>query len=348
MQDADDMTAVTSAQSTTSLNLKHYGAVTARDLENLPRSLKKLWIGPYFATNLSPRSIIEKLPVSHLTHLDIDLSKLQTSDEQQDELVVAVMHRATKLVQFGLRMHPHEGTGGDSLAASIARALHRAPANMRSLDLQKNRIGDSGLQNLVSALSNNDCAITHLNLGYNHLTSVGCKALAELLVSKNCRLETVDLSCNSGIDQDGFLYLVEAFKSNTTLRQISLALCPQLRRQLSSPVTGNTRCVHQHLLQCLEVYNSTLEYICLPQTQLLECSRDCGNAQTMIGYYLALNRVGRRFLVRNEEEADVSASLWPGIMARAARHDATQQTPGHNSTFYFLRNTVPIWAVSKQ
>jgi len=346
MHGTDDMTL---SSHYTSLNLKHYGAITARDLENLPRSLEKLWIGPYFATNLSLRSIIEKLPMTYLTHLDLDLSKLHTSCEQQDDTVAAVLQHATKLVHFGLRMHPQEKGGGDSLSMSIAKSLHSA-ANMASLDLHKNRIGDAGVQTLVSAISSNGCAITQLDLSYNHLTSVGCKALAQLLVSKDCRLEILDLSCNSGIDQDGFLALVEAFKSNTSLRRISLALCPQLRRQNCSAATANPYCcVHQQLLQCLELYNSNLQWICLPQTQLLECSRDCGNAQTMIGYYLALNRVGRRFLITKETEDHVviPTSLWPRIIARAARLEARHKGSCNDSMFYFLQNTVPIWAAGE-
>lgn len=330
------------------MDLRQYGAITARDLELLPRSLRQLSLGPYFAPSLTTRAIVEAVPVSHLTHLHLDLSKVLHEDDavERDVAVVRLLQRcraagpAAPLQHLALRLRPsaqdghgdeHEGMPGDDLARILARHLPNCCRNVRSLNLDGNMIGDAGVQALVQALSSafsdntQTFNLQHLSLSNNLITSLSCQVLASLLATNDvCQLKSLDLSHNAGIGLDGMFVIVQALQGNTSLRNISWVGCGQM-------LQCHETMIYERLLDLLERYNTTLVSIGVPSSYRREFASGHQLLQRQkekLCCWLLLNRSGRYLLrqqPRGDDVAPLPTGLWPHVFARASQVEQQQQ-----------------------
>ncbi|XP_063049637.1 NLR family CARD domain-containing protein 3-like [Engraulis encrasicolus] len=122
--------------------------------------------------------------------------------------------------------------------AALAAALKSNPSHLEELDLRGNDPGDSGVELLTSALTNQKCKLRLLSDGAEkvceNLTSVlggnplllteldlrgkipgdsGVKQLCALLEDSHCRVKTLNLS-HCGVTGEGYAALTSALKSN--------------------------------------------------------------------------------------------------------------------------------------
>ncbi|XP_077077522.1 NLR family CARD domain-containing protein 3-like isoform X2 [Siphateles boraxobius] len=93
----------------------------------------------------------------------------------------------------------------DEGCVALASALRSNPSHLRTLDLSKNKLGDSGIKQLSDLLENPHCKLERLGLCDCCVTGEGCVALASALRSNPSHLRTLDLSKNklgdSGVKQ---------------------------------------------------------------------------------------------------------------------------------------------------
>jgi len=321
----------------TSVNLRHHRSLSEIELRQLPSGLDRLWIGPSFDSSLTTVcSIVESLP-PQLSDLDLDMTQLasrggvvvasdashprqQTDDFITKECVSRLFKRIHTLRSLSLRLPQGIGDRG---AIALASTLGQAQC-LTLLDLRECRIQDPGLVALSKALQSS--SIRGLIISWSTVTPMGIGALAAAL-RNDPPLESLNLSCADGVDDESIRQLVSGLRENSTLLELSLFCCSSI-----GEASGRL------LLQCLQgggdegsshYCNTTLERINLKGTKVPKCY------QVQIEYYLQLNRAGRKFVInysedRNERkrrphQRQLALSLWPYILAKhARRRDGTE------------------------
>jgi Ran GTPase-activating protein (RanGAP) involved in mRNA processing and transport len=111
-------------------------------------------------------------------------------------------------------------------ASYIAEALRTTRA-LRKLDLDRNTIGDKGLQYIAEVLATNTTLTDHeLSLRECGLsfTEESGPALTEML-RRNKSLRELDLSFNKAISDNAASFIIEGLKKNTTLKTLDLNYC---------------------------------------------------------------------------------------------------------------------------
>jgi hypothetical protein len=190
---------------------------------------------------------------------------------------------------------------GDQGCKVIAAAL---PTNttLKALTLAESTISDAACVDIANALALNTNLI-RLNLSDNKISDTGCQALARALES-NTTLERLTLFGNK-VGNIGVQALAGALQGgNSTLRQLNLA--------------GNERIIGEKPYDALAAMlheNMTLEGLWVPPA----------DDESKIKFYLKLNRVGRRDLLRNANQV----RLWANAFSSCA--------DDLNCLFYLLR-----------
>ncbi|XP_050961072.1 ribonuclease inhibitor-like isoform X5 [Labeo rohita] len=140
----------------------------------------------------------------------------------------------------------------DEGCSAVTSALKSNPSHLRELNLNWNKLGDSGVKNLsdllmntqfklekldlcycsiteeqclilTSALKSNPSHLRELNLSWNKLGDSGVKNLSDLLMNTQFKLEKLDL-CECSITEKQCLILTSALKSNPShLRELNLS-----------------------------------------------------------------------------------------------------------------------------
>jgi Leucine Rich repeat len=322
-----------------------------------------------------------------LQTLDLDLTKLPFHNAtERDDTVAAVFGRFSAVTELGLHLHPvafddpteypadttedHSlRRPGDGTALAVANAMLVSPTmvpHLDCLDLSRNAIGDLGVQALVSALllslstqqqKQRPSSLRALNLSHNALSDSACQSLSVLL-DMYPSLEQLDLSYNTDVTAAGLDVLVQALRSNTSLRRIALQGCSILYyddddSSNDDDDAGATTAVWK-LVQCLEHNNMTLESVqllLLPQgRRMTTISQQPSPPPPVLAHWLELNRLGRR-IVRLPHRT----VLLPHLLERAAaggggrRTKNSSQNSNNSSSsisnlYSLLKSTVTDWA----
>ncbi|XP_056107536.1 NLR family CARD domain-containing protein 3-like [Rhinichthys klamathensis goyatoka] len=173
----------------------------------------------------------------------VTLKAQNTADEVLQKLMpVVTATRSAVLSKCGVT---------DKGCAALGSALRSNPSHLRTLNLNLNNIGDSGVKQLSIVLENphcklkelwlSDCGVTaegcvalasalrsnpshlrYLNLSYNKLGDSGVKLLSAVLEDSHCKLEKLWLS-KCGVTDEGCAALASALRSNPShLRELNL------------------------------------------------------------------------------------------------------------------------------
>jgi hypothetical protein len=123
------------------------------------------------------------------------------------------------------------GLGNYGVGCLVLGGLDRNPS-LRMLVLDRNKIGDSGAAEVVTAMARHG-ALEALSLALNMIGPAGALALSKALSSPEYPLKHLNLEGNA-IGSSGCGYLGEALKKNQTLTELNLA-----GNQISDAKMGN-------------------------------------------------------------------------------------------------------------
>ncbi|XP_060779073.1 NACHT, LRR and PYD domains-containing protein 12-like [Neoarius graeffei] len=149
---------------------------------------------------------------SKLTEVDLSSNHLEDSGVKQ--LYVGLKSPNCKLEKLGLTEC--------NLMMESCKALAEVLSShhfLTELDLSKNGLQNSGVQQLSEGLKNQSCILKILRLTECNLMMESCKALAEVLSSHLCFLTELDLSKN-GLQNSGVHQLSEGLKNQSCILKI--------------------------------------------------------------------------------------------------------------------------------
>mmetsp|Transcript_91920 Transcript_91920/g.297326 ORF Transcript_91920/g.297326 Transcript_91920/m.297326 type:complete len:673 (-) Transcript_91920:55-2073(-) len=204
---------------------------------------------------------------------------------------------------------------GDRLCERLAENLALNPC-VRWLQLDRNLLGDTSALALASMLSRPDVAVQSLDLDFNRISDTGAGHLSDAL-EVNTSLRELQLHCNA-IGPKGAAVLAKALKSNSSLRALSLhgnaigdsgaiALAEVLQvnaslHTLSLHGTGVGDAGASKIAEMLEV-NSSLREVSLGGNSI-------GNdAAAKFGKMIAMNSTLQELHLNNNLISDDGASL---------------------------------------
>jgi Ran GTPase-activating protein (RanGAP) involved in mRNA processing and transport len=225
--------------------------------------------------------------------------------------------------------------------------------SLKHLVLSQNELGNTGCQEMAQALLNNttlktlalaeiamddeSCAslsklfatntsLQHLNISDNKVTNVGCKLLANDGLSRNATLRSLSLNVNK-IGNQGVVALASTLEMtcNDTLEHLNLV--------------GNEMIMGPKVYQTLATLlqkNMSLKELWIP-------GGGGGEDESMMEFYLKLNRIGRRDLLRTS-----SSKLTDWVKAFVASSEKEEDL---SVLYFFVRSNpavfdVNTWAVA--
>ncbi|XP_072133413.1 uncharacterized protein [Mobula birostris] len=109
---------------------------------------------------------------------------------------------------------------GESGVKLVSAALRKAECKIQKLWLRDVGLTDSGVEQLASALSTNP-SLMELNLNDNKLGDSGVKLVSEALRNSKCKIQKLWLR-NVGLTDSGAQDLVSALRTNPSLKELSL------------------------------------------------------------------------------------------------------------------------------
>ncbi|XP_053194936.1 NACHT, LRR and PYD domains-containing protein 14-like, partial [Scomber japonicus] len=209
------------------------------DLKESPDfRLETLILGDCSSSETSCASLISALKCnpSHQRELNLSNNKLQDSDvEQLCDLLKSPHCRLMFLLLYGCSL-------SETSCASLISALKSNPSHLRCLNLSRNKLQDSDVEQLCDLLKSPHCRLMHLHcaslistlkanpsqwrtldLSYNKLQDSDVEQLCDLLKSPHCRLEDLRL-VGCSLSETSCASLISALKSNPShLRQLDLS-----------------------------------------------------------------------------------------------------------------------------
>ncbi|XP_067916037.1 NACHT, LRR and PYD domains-containing protein 12-like isoform X4 [Heterodontus francisci] len=110
---------------------------------------------------------------------------------------------------------------GDSGVKLLSEALRNPDCKIQKLELENNKLTDSCIEDLTSALSTN-WSLTDLDLSYNKLGDSGVKLLSEALRNPDCKIQRLQLE-NNNLTASCIEVLASAVSTNRSLTDLDLS-----------------------------------------------------------------------------------------------------------------------------
>ncbi|XP_076835971.1 NACHT, LRR and PYD domains-containing protein 12-like [Brachyhypopomus gauderio] len=195
-------------------------------------------------------SALRSNPLSHLRELNMNHNKLGDSGVKQLSALLEYRHNKLEILDLSNCNVTEEGC---ATLASALRSNHSS--HLKELNLNRNKPGDSGVEQLSALLKNRHCKLEilelsgccipeegcvalvsalrsnpsshlrELNLDINKPGDSGVKQLSALLKNSHCKLEKLEL-CDCSITEEGCTALSSALMSNPSshIRELNLTL----------------------------------------------------------------------------------------------------------------------------
>ncbi|XP_062392911.1 NACHT, LRR and PYD domains-containing protein 12-like [Sardina pilchardus] len=240
----------------------------------LPVVTSSTYAGLY-ECNLSDKScsyLASALKTSHSSNLRVlDLGYNKLLDSGVELLCSALCHHNCKLEELELNMC----NLSDKSCSYLASALKTShSSNLRVLRLGWNKLLDSGVELLCSALCHHNCKLEELELDNCNLTNKSCSYLASALkTSHSSNLRVLNLSNNKLLDS-GVELLCSALCHNCKLEELRLDNC-NLTNKSCSYLASALKTSHSSNLRVLNLSNNKL----LDSGVELLCSALCHNCK---------------------------------------------------------------------
>ncbi|XP_039618252.1 NACHT, LRR and PYD domains-containing protein 3-like [Polypterus senegalus] len=198
-------------------------------------------------------------PHSRLTDLNLSDNKLENSGVT--ELCGGLWNKNCKIEILSLS-HCHLTSRCCSALSSAFSAPH---SRLTKLELNDNKLGDSGVDQLCEGLKSENCKLKILCLSKCHLTSGCCSALSLVLSAPHSPLTELDLSINQ-LGDSGVTVLCKGLRSeNCKLKTLSLASC-HLTSRCCSALSSALSAPHSQLtelnLGVVDLKDSGLTELC--------------------------------------------------------------------------------------
>ncbi|XP_053346169.1 NLR family CARD domain-containing protein 3-like [Clarias gariepinus] len=185
---------------------------------------------------------------------EFDLNKYISPEKITDEVLVRVMPVIAESRKAIIRCNTIKERSGEALVSvlnSETSNLKELHLTVKTLDLSRYKLTDSGVKRLSAVLENPHCKVEtlwlescgvsdegcaaltsalrlnpshlrELDLSYNNLGDSGVKCLSAVLENPLCKLETLSL-CKCGVSDEGCAALTSALRSNPShLRELDL------------------------------------------------------------------------------------------------------------------------------
>ncbi|KAL1251668.1 hypothetical protein QQF64_019464, partial [Cirrhinus molitorella] len=127
---------------------------------------------------------------SNLTELDLSQTTLKNSAMKYFSTLFKNAQCRLKKLKFNCNDITEEG------CAALTSAFNSNPLNLIELDLSGNKLGNSGVTEICTLLTNSQCTLQRLRLSDCSITEEGYKALASALRSNPSHLIELDLTGN--------------------------------------------------------------------------------------------------------------------------------------------------------
>ncbi|XP_048103440.1 NACHT, LRR and PYD domains-containing protein 14-like isoform X3 [Alosa alosa] len=192
-------------------------------LKHINCSLEKLRLEDCGLSGDSCKEISSVLQSEHSLLRELDLSDNPLEDSGVELLSAGLKHTNSRLEKLGL----YNCNLTDKSCSYLASALKTSrSSNLRVLHLSENKLLDSGVELLCSALCHQNCKLEELWLYNCNLTDKSCSYLASALkTSRSSNLRVLHLSENKLLDSGVELLCSALCHQNCTLEELQLYSC---------------------------------------------------------------------------------------------------------------------------
>lgn len=250
-----------------------------------------------------------------LESLDLRRNTLQNGEALEMAHALTTSNRSLQVLHLA-------NTDIDSQTAVALGEMLASNTCLIDLDLGGNQqIGHVGATAIAGGLR----TLQHLDLRNTRLGVNGAKAIADMLTT-NTTLKSLNLSRNNFGDE-GAIHVAEALVQNKTLKTLSLSMCSISK---TGAIYLGRVMSEMHGIQQLFLYQNPIDQE--GSLALLEGLKsnmsliDFGVEKRFmpsceeVSFYLKLNRIGRRALLRDDDT--FPETLWSTLLSRAQNPDA--------------------------
>ncbi|KAL7858969.1 hypothetical protein SRHO_G00141160 [Serrasalmus rhombeus] len=196
-------------------------AALVKVIKSNPSHLKELNLSYNEPGEPGVKELSDLLKSSHCKLETLQLAGCRITDEGCAALCKALKSNSSSQMR---ELNLNYNKPGQSGVKKLSDLLEDPHCKLETLQLERCSITDEGCAALVKALKSNPSShLRELDLNYNEPGDSGVKKLSDLLKNSYCKLEKLEL-CYCSITDEGCAALVKALKSNSSsrLRELNL------------------------------------------------------------------------------------------------------------------------------